>query len=132
MSAQARLFSKPDESRRIQGGTSLRILNHLPRCSEHLDVMLWSPNPAFDWAPYVILVEVFAQFGLELDTQPDERMDKATKEAVLKSESIASQLDLIFAATGRPQTIKIKLEIAAAIRRSQHLSRFPRRLRGAA
>ena len=94
--------------------------------------MLWSPNPAFDWAPYVILVEVFAQFGLKLDTQPDERMDKATKEAVLKSESIASQLDLIFAATGRFKTIKIKLEIAAAIRRSQHLSRFPRRLRGAA
>ena len=50
--------------------------------------MLWSPNPEFDWAPCVILVEVFAQFGLELDTQPDERMDKATKEAVLKSKSI--------------------------------------------
>ncbi|MEV4935525.1 nucleotidyl transferase AbiEii/AbiGii toxin family protein [Sphingobium sp. LMA1-1-1.1] len=96
----------------FQGGTSLRILHRLPRFSEVLDFMLRSPNPEFDWTSYLkILVEVFAQFGLKLDAQPKERMDKAIREAVLKDESIASQLDLTFAGTGRRRTIKIKLEI---------------------
>ncbi|WP_340266990.1 nucleotidyl transferase AbiEii/AbiGii toxin family protein [Sphingobium mellinum] len=96
----------------FQGGTSLRILHHLPRFSEDLDFMLRSPNPEFDWTSYLkILVEVFAQFGLKLDAQPKERMEKAVREAVLKDESIASQLDLTFAGTGRRRTIKIKLEI---------------------
>lgn len=96
----------------FQGGTSLRILHHLPRFSEDLDFMLRSPNPEFNWAPYLnILVDVFAQFGLKLDAQPKEKMDKAVREAVLKDDSIASQLDLTFAGTGRRKTIKIKLEI---------------------
>ncbi|MDB5575725.1 MAG: hypothetical protein JWR80_901 [Bradyrhizobium sp.] len=96
----------------FQGGTSLRILHRLPRFSEDLDFMLRSPNSEFDWAPYLkILVEVFAQFGLKLDALPKERMDKAVREAVLKDDSIASQLDLTFAGTGRRRTIKIKLEI---------------------
>lgn len=96
----------------FQGGTSLRILHRLPRFSEDLDFMLRSPNPEFDWAPYLkTLVKVFAQFGLKLDAQPKERMDKAVREAVLKDNSIASQLDLTFAGTGRRKTIRIKLEI---------------------
>jgi len=96
----------------FQGGTSLRILHRLPRFSEDLDFMLRSPNAEFDWAPYLkILVEVFAQFGLKLDAQPKERMDKAVREAVLKDDSIARQLDLTFAGTGRRRTIRIKLEI---------------------
>ena len=96
----------------FQGGTSLRILHHLPRFSEDLDFMLRSPNPEFDWAPYLkILVEVFAQFALKLDAQPRERMDKAVREAVLKDNSIASRLDLTFAGAGRRRTITIKLEI---------------------
>jgi Nucleotidyl transferase AbiEii toxin, Type IV TA system len=96
----------------FQGGTSLRILHRLPRFSEDLDFMLRSPNPEFDWTPYLkILVEVFAQFGLKLDAQPRERMDSPVREAVLKNDSIASQLDLTFAGTGQRRTIKIKLEI---------------------
>ena len=96
----------------FQGGTSLRILHRLPRFSEDLDFMLRSPNSEFDWAPYLkILVEVFAQFGLKLDAQPKERMDKAVREAVLKDDSIASQLYLTFAGTRRRRTIRIKLEI---------------------
>lgn len=96
----------------FQGGTSLRILHHLPRFSEDLDFILRSPNPEFDWAPYLkILVEVFAQFGLKLDARPKERMDKAVREAVLKDDSIARQLNLTFAGTGHRRTIKIKLEI---------------------
>ncbi|WP_370175774.1 nucleotidyl transferase AbiEii/AbiGii toxin family protein [Sphingobium abikonense] len=96
----------------FQGGTSLRILHRLPRFSEDLAFMLRSPNPEFDWAPYLkTLVKVFAQFGLKLDAQPKERMDKTVREAVLKDNSIASQLDLTFAGTGRRKTIRIKLEI---------------------
>ena len=38
-------------------------------------------------------------------------MDKAIRQAVLKDDSIVSQLDLSFAGSGRPKTIQIKLEI---------------------
>src|SRR3546814_21012038 len=38
-------------------------------------------------------------------------MDKAVRQALLKNDSIASQLDLSFAGTGRPTTVRIKLEI---------------------
>jgi len=37
----------------FQGGTSLRILHKLPRFSEDLDFMLLTPDPQFDWAPYL-------------------------------------------------------------------------------
>lgn len=96
----------------FQGGTSLRILHRLPRFSEDLYFMLRAANPEFAWEPYLkILVDVFAQFGLKLDAQPKERMDRAVREAVLKDDSIAKQLDLTFAGTSRRKTIKIKLEI---------------------
>lgn len=96
----------------FQGGTSLRILHSLPRFSEDLDFMLRSPDPAFDWTPYLeILLEVFAQFGLKLEAQPKAKMDSAIRQAVLKDNSIASQLDLTFADTGSRKSIKIKLEI---------------------
>lgn len=96
----------------FQGGTSLRILHRLPRFSEDLDFLLQAPDPAFDWSPYLkVLREVAAQFGLKLDAQPKARMDTAIRQALLKDDSIASQLDLSFAGSGRPRTIKIKLEI---------------------
>jgi hypothetical protein len=96
----------------FQGGTSLRILHRLPRFSEDLDFLLRAPDPDFDWSPYLkILREVIAQFGLKLDAQPKARMDTAIRQALLKSDSIASQLDLSFAGSTRPGTIRIKLEI---------------------
>lgn len=96
----------------FQGGTSLRILHGLPRFSEDLDFLLRAPHPDFDWSPYLkILVEVFGQFGLQLEAQPKARMDKTVRQALIKDDSIASQLDLSFAGSGRPRTIKIKLEI---------------------
>jgi len=96
----------------FQGGTSLRILHHLPRFSEDLDFILRSPDPDFDWVPYLkTLVDVFEQFGLKLEAQPRVKMEKTVREAVLKSNSIANQLNLTFAGTGRPKTIRIKLEI---------------------
>jgi hypothetical protein len=96
----------------FQGGTSLRILHGLPRFSEDLDFLLRAPDAAFRWSPYLTaLVEVFAQFGLKLEAQPKEKMDRAVREAVLKDDSIASQLNLRFARSNRARTIKIKLEI---------------------
>lgn len=96
----------------FQGGTSLRILNGLPRFSEDLDFILRTPDADFDWNPYLkTLTDVFKHFGLKLDAQARERMEKPIREALLKDDSIASQLDLTFADRGRPKTIKIKLEI---------------------
>src|SRR3546814_11066151 len=66
----------------------------------------------FDWLPYLtVLVDVFGQFGLKLDARPKAKMDSAIRQALLKNDSIASQLDLIFAGTGKPRTIRNKLEI---------------------
>lgn len=96
----------------FQGGTSLRILHGLPRFSEDLDFLLRTPDPEFDWSPYLsALTDVVGQFGLKLDTQSRPDMDKAVRQALLKNDSIASQLDLSFAGTGRPKTVRIKLEI---------------------
>lgn len=96
----------------FQGGTSLRILHALPRFSEDLDFLLRAPNPDFQWSPYLsALVDIFGQFGLKLDAQPKDRMDRAVREAILKDDSIASQLNLSFAGSGRARTIRIKLEI---------------------
>lgn len=96
----------------FQGGTSLRILHGLPRFSEDLDFLLRVPNSDFDWSPYLKgMTEVFAQFGLKLEAQPKPRMDTAIRAALLKDDSIVSQLDLSFAGTGHRKAIKIKLEI---------------------
>ena len=105
---RARFF----EQALFQGGTSLRILHGLPRFSEDLDFILRTPETSFDWPPYLkTLTEIVGQFGLRLDAQPRGRMDKAIRQALLKDNSIASQLDLSFAGSGRPKTIQIKLEI---------------------
>ena len=96
----------------FQGGTSLRILHGLPRFSEDLDFLLRAPDPKFDWSPYLSgLIQVAAEFGVKLDAQPPDRMDKVIHAALLKNDSIANQLDLSFAGRGKPKTIKIKLEI---------------------
>jgi hypothetical protein len=96
----------------FQGGTSLRILHGLPRFSEDLDFLLRAPDPDFRWAPYLAaLVEVFAQFGVKLEAHSKDKMDRAIREAIIKNDSIASQLDLSFAGTGRAKAIRIKLEI---------------------
>src|SRR3546814_15295920 len=70
-------------------------------------------DPDFDWTPYLkTLIEVFGQFGLKLDALPRAKMDTAIRHALIKNDSIASQLDLSFAGAGKPKTIRIKLEIA--------------------
>jgi predicted nucleotidyltransferase component of viral defense system len=96
----------------FQGGTSLRILHALPRFSEHLDFLLRRPDPEFRWEPYLEeMTAVFREFGLALKARSRESMDSAIRQAVLKEDSIASQLDLQFATSGPDRSIRIKLEI---------------------
>lgn len=96
----------------FQGGTSLRILHHLPRFSEDLDFILREPNPDFNWNPFLKeLINVFAEFGFNLEALPREKMEGSMREATLKHDSIVNQLDLTYKDGGRRKTIKIKLEI---------------------
>ncbi len=103
----------------FQGGTSLRILHGLPRFSEDLDFLLRVPNMDFDWSPYQEGRRGSTErpgarehaHGLTLEAHPKPRMDTAIRQALLKDDSIASQLDLSFAGTGHRKAIKIKLEI---------------------
>ena len=96
----------------FQGGTSLRILHKLPRFSEDLDFMLLSPDPHFDWAPYLkILNSTFEEYGLNPETVSKTQMDKRIRNAVIKDSSIANQLDLSFGQRDKRKKLKIKLEI---------------------
>src|SRR3546814_3952607 len=43
-----------------------------------LDFLLRESDAAFQWSPYLTaLVEIFAQFGLKLEAQPKEKMDRS-------------------------------------------------------
>lgn len=96
----------------FQGGTSLRILHKLPRFSEDLDFMLLKSDPTFDWAPFLkILTETFEEYGLQPETISKEQMDKRIRNAVIKDNSIANQLDLSFGKRDSRKTLKVKLEI---------------------
>ena len=96
----------------FQGGTSLRILHGLPRFSEDLDFMLLTPDPDFDWSPYMgQLIETFSSFGIVPEALPKGKMDTRIRAAIIKDNSIAGQLDLAFADGRTDKKIKIKLEI---------------------
>ncbi|NNE41880.1 MAG: nucleotidyl transferase AbiEii/AbiGii toxin family protein [Marinicaulis sp.] len=96
----------------FQGGTSLRILHKLPRFSEYLDFMLLKPDPKFDWAPFLkILKETFEEYGLQPQAISKEQMDKRVRNAVIKENSIANQLDLSFGNRDSRKILKVKLEI---------------------
>ncbi len=96
----------------FQGGTSLRILQKLPRFSEDLDFMLLEPDPKFDWAPFLkILTEIFEEYGLQPEVIFKEQMDKRIRNAVIKDNSIANQLAVSFGKRDSRKILKIKLEI---------------------
>jgi Nucleotidyl transferase AbiEii toxin, Type IV TA system len=96
----------------FQGGTSLRILHRLPRFSEDLDFLLRAPDPKFVWTPYSdALQKTFEQFGLNMEVHSKNDMDRPIRDAVLKTDSIANQLDLTFPGDGQRKAVKIKLEI---------------------
>lgn len=96
----------------FQGGTSLRILHHLPRFSEDLDFILLKPNPAFQWSQYFdTLTAVMTQFGVRCELSEGTGMDKAVRQAMLKDNSIGRQLDLSFFDANNPRKLRVKLEI---------------------
>jgi Nucleotidyl transferase AbiEii toxin, Type IV TA system len=96
----------------FQGGTSLRILHGLPRFSEDLDFMLLRPNPRFQWGPYLkILTSTFEEYGIRPEAVAKENMDARIRRAVIKSNSIANQLDLSFAYSDPRRKLRIKLEV---------------------
>jgi hypothetical protein len=95
----------------FQGGTSLRILHGLPRFSEDLDFTLKTPDPDFDWNPYLEqLLRGLDEFGLKSEALDKSRMDQTIRKALIKDDSICNQLVFAFY-RGREKKIKIKLEI---------------------
>jgi len=96
----------------FQGGTCLRILHGLPRFSEDLDFMLRSPDKEFRWHPYFETLEsVMAEFGIRCELVDKGNMDRAVRQALLKDDSFARQLNLSFYGNQNPRKLKVKLEI---------------------
>lgn len=96
----------------FQGGTSLRILQGLPRFSEDLDFILQAPQPDFNWQPYLEkLLMGLEEFGMAAEAVDKSRMDQRVKKAMLKDNSIGNQLDLRFFRDASHRKLRIKLEI---------------------
>lgn len=96
----------------FQGGTSLRILHKLPRFSEDLDFILQQPDTGFDWGRYLKpLLTGLTEFGLQSEVLDRSKMDRNIREALVKNDSIGSQLNLRFSRGRSSPTLKIKLEI---------------------
>jgi len=96
----------------FQGGTSLRILYGMTRFSEDLDFILKVPDPGFTWSPYMDgMIDCFAEFGIRSEVLDQGNMDLRIKKAMIKDNSIGSQLNLSFFRQNPTQKQKIKLEI---------------------
>jgi predicted nucleotidyltransferase component of viral defense system len=95
----------------FQGGTSLRILYHLPRFSEDLDFLLKQPDPSFHWQPYVHQMEqCFELFSIEPEIIDRSQSDKAVQKLFLKDNSIGKVINLNFKYHSHRKLL-IKLEI---------------------
>jgi predicted nucleotidyltransferase component of viral defense system len=98
----------------FQGGTSLRILHHLPRFSEDLDFILKEAAPAFEWSRYLgELVDGLQDFGLRSEVLDKSHMDQNVRKALLKDSSIGNQLNLSFyrGKPGKKLTIKLEIDV---------------------
>jgi len=96
----------------FQGGTSLRLFHGLRRFSEDLDFILIDADAGFDWSRYFgVLVDVLAEFGVHCELVDRGRMDRAVRQAMLKDDSIARQLDLSFYRGDTGRKLKVKLEV---------------------
>ena len=96
----------------FQGDTSLRILYGLPRFSEDLDFILQSPNLNFTWAPVLKeLAQILSEFGVQAEILDRTRADRPVKEAMLKDDSLGSQLNLMFLDWPQIRKLRIKLEV---------------------
>lgn len=96
----------------FQGGTCLRILHGLPRFSEDLDFILRIPDKEFQWNPFFETLEmVMAEFGIRCELADRGNMDRVVRQALLKDDSFAGQLNLSFFSSQNRRKLKIKLEI---------------------
>ncbi|MCI5124040.1 MAG: nucleotidyl transferase AbiEii/AbiGii toxin family protein [Candidatus Electrothrix sp. AR5] len=96
----------------FQGGTSLRILHGMTRFSEDLDFILKRADPVFSWPTYLKgVTAIFEEFGLETEVLSKERMDQRIKKALIKDNSVGTQLNLSFFRDNPRKKLKIKLEI---------------------
>lgn len=96
----------------FQGGTSLRILHGMSRFSEDLDFILRTPDPHFSWTAYVNgMLACFEEFELRAEVLEKSRIDQRLKRALIRDNSICSQLNLSFYRGDRYRQQKIKLEI---------------------
>lgn len=81
----------------FHGGTSLRILYHLPRFSEDLDFILKAPNPQFRWEPYIEKMnKAFQLFGVEPEMVDRGQASKTIQKMFLKDNSIGKIINLQF------------------------------------
>jgi predicted nucleotidyltransferase component of viral defense system len=107
--ARANFFTKAA----FQGGSCLRIIHGLNRFSEDLDFLMFKPDKAFVWEPFLKALKLESKlYGLEFDVIDRSKADKAVKMAFLKESSFGK----VFVFThprgvSDKQTIKIKLEI---------------------
>ena len=105
---QARFF----DVAAFQGGTSLRILHKLPRFSEDLDFILKESQDKFDWTQYLNpMLDTLTNFGVQAEVSDKGTMDQRVRKAIIKDNSLTSQLDLSFYQGHSDQKLRIKLEI---------------------
>jgi len=96
----------------FQGGTALRILYGLPRFSEDLDFILKSPNPYFEWEPYMdAIISACKEFGVHPEIVDKSRVHSTVKKMFLKDDSIGKIIDLSFVHhPGRKLAIKFEID----------------------
>lgn len=105
------------EKAAFYGGTALRILYGLDRFSEDLDFTLLTPNPEFDFTPYLDgMKKELASLGFEMEVQQKKKtIETSVLSAFMKMNTI--QLYLAIGdekkskATNHNEKVQIKLEI---------------------
>lgn len=97
----------------FQGGTCLRILYGLPRFSEDLDFILFTPDRSFAWQKYLKEIQLeFEAFGLSLEIKDRSEADSAVKKAFIKENPFGKILQLAYVRNRSDvQIIQIKLEV---------------------
>ncbi|MEI6790260.1 MAG: nucleotidyl transferase AbiEii/AbiGii toxin family protein [Myxococcaceae bacterium] len=96
----------------FQGGTCLRICHGLRRFSEDLDFALDTPNPSFNWQPYLKSLQTELEaYGYQLEISDRSSLKSTVKVGFLKDSSIGNLLVFHYPLKGPRKSLKIKLEI---------------------
>jgi hypothetical protein len=96
----------------FHGGSALRILYGLPRFSEDLDFLLKTPDPHFNWKPYMdAIITTCKQYGVHPEVIDKSRVNNAVKKMFLKDDSIGKIIDLSFVHhPGKKLAIKFEID----------------------